>query len=221
MAAKQPLGAEMTTTILVANPKGGSGKTTLSTNLAGYFANRGERVALGDMDRQQSSLSWLRMRPGVMPAILGWDAREEETPKLAHKVPWVVVDSPAGMHGKRLTEAVKLADKIVVPVQPSVFDMWATEDFIKTVLEEKAIRKHRAFLAIVGMRVDPRTRAAAMLEEFLSRFELPVLTYLRDTQNYMNAAALGECLFDQHRNQKTEKDFEQWQPLLGWVEETD
>ncbi len=208
----------MTTTILVANPKGGSGKTTLSTNLAGYFAGRGERVALGDMDRQQSSLTWLSMRPAELPSILGWDAREEEVPKLAHKVPWAVVDSPAGMHGKRLSEAVKLADKIVVPVQPSVFDMWATEDFIKTVLEEKAIRKHRTFLAIVGMRVDPRTRAAAMLEQFLEKFDLPVLTYLRDTQNYMNAAAEGECLFDRHSIQRTERDFEQWQPLLEWVE---
>lgn len=207
----------MTTTILVANPKGGSGKTTLSTNLAGYFAVRGERVALGDMDRQQSSLTWLTMRPAELPAIVGWDARDEEDPKLPHKTSWAVVDSPAGMHGKRLAQAVKLADKIVVPVQPSVFDMWATEDFIKTVLEEKAIRKHRTFLAIVGMRVDPRTRAAAMLEEFLSKFDLPVLTYLRDTQNYMNAAAEGECLFDQHRNQRTERDFEQWQPLLEWV----
>lgn len=211
----------MTTTILVANPKGGSGKTTLSTNLAGYFASQGKKVALGDMDRQQSSLTWLSMRPAELPTITGWDARDEDDPKLPHKAAWAVVDSPAGMHGKRLTQAVKLADKIVVPVQPSVFDMWATEDFIKTVLEEKAIRKHRTFLAIVGMRVDPRTRAAAMLEEFLSRFDLPVLTYLRDTQNYMNAAALGECLFDLHCNQRTERDFEQWQPLLEWVTESE
>lgn len=207
----------MATTILVANPKGGSGKTTLSTNLAGYFACQGERVVLGDMDRQQSSLSWLNQRSAALPAILAWDAREEEEIKLPHKTTWSIVDSPAGMHGKRLTQAVKLADKIVVPVQPSVFDMWATEDFIKSVLEEKAIRKNRTFLAIVGMRVDPRTRAAAMLEEFLGKFDLPVLTYLRDTQNYMNAAALGETLFDQSKTQRTEKDFDQWQPLLEWV----
>ncbi|MHB9117561.1 MAG: nucleotide-binding protein [Burkholderiales bacterium] len=207
----------MATTILVANPKGGSGKTTLSTNLAGYFAWLGEKVVLGDMDRQQSSLSWLNLRAAGLPAILAWDAREEEEIKLPHKTTWTVVDSPAGMHGKRLTQAVKLADKIIVPVQPSVFDMWATEEFIKSVLEEKSIRKNRTFLAIVGMRVDPRTRAAAMLEEFLGKFDLPVLTYLRDTQNYMNAAALGETLFDQSKTLRTEKDFDQWQPLLEWV----
>ncbi len=207
----------MATTILVANPKGGSGKTTLSTNLAGYFARQGENVLLGDMDRQQSSLSWLNQRAAGLPAILAWDAREEDEIKLPHKTAWTIVDSPAGMHGKRLTQAVKLADKIVVPVQPSVFDMWATEDFIKAVLEEKAIRKNRTFLAIVGMRVDPRTRAAGMLEEFLGKFDLPVLTYLRDTQNYMNAAALGETLFDQSKTLRTEKDFDQWQPLLEWV----
>lgn len=206
----------MTTTILVANPKGGSGKTTLSTNLAGYFASRGEKVVLGDMDRQQSSLSWLLMRPDSLPAIEGWDAREEEM-DLPRKTDRLVIDSPAGMHGKRLTEAVKLADKIVVPVQPSVFDMWATETFIRSVLEEKPLRKHRTYLAIVGMRVDPRTRAASMLEEFLSGFELPVLTYLRDTQNYMNAAALGETLFDQTPS-RVERDREQWQPLLEWIE---
>jgi chromosome partitioning protein len=206
----------MTTTILIANPKGGSGKTTLSTNLAGYFASQGARVVLGDMDRQQSSLSWLALRPAALPAIEGWDARAEEM-DVPRKTGWLVVDSPAGMHGKRLTEAVRLADKIVVPVQPSVFDMWATQGFIRAVLEEKPLRKQRAYLAIVGMRVDPRTRAAAMLEEFLAGFDLPVLTYLRDTQNYMNAAALGETLFDQAPS-RVEKDREQWRPLLEWVE---
>lgn len=202
--------------ILIANPKGGSGKTTLSTNLAGYFAAQGESVVLGDMDRQQSSLSWLQQRTATLPTITAWDAREGDDFKPPRRLSRLVVDSPAGIHGKRLTLAVKQVDKVVIPVQPSVFDMWATEEFLKTVLEEKAVRKRRTFVAIIGMRVDPRTRAAALLDEFLARFDLPVLTYLRNTQNYMNVAAQGESLFDQPA-WRVKKDREQWQPLIEWA----
>ncbi len=206
--------------ILVANPKGGSGKTTLATNLAGHYAVQGERVALGDMDRQYSSLAWLKQRPRGVALIQGWDARDEEELAPPRQVDRAILDSPAGLHGKRLNQAVKLADRVIVPVQPSVFDMWATEAFLATVLEEKAVRKRRTFVAVVGMRVDPRTRAAAMLEDFLARLDLPVLTYLRDTQYYMNAAAAGLTLFDLGRS-RVGRDLEQWEPLLEWIDEAD
>jgi chromosome partitioning protein len=121
------------------------------------------------------------------------------------------------MHGKNLTHALKLADKVIVPVQPSLFDMAASRDFLDRLVEEKAVHKHKSYIGIVGMRVDPRTRAAATLEKFLSQYDLPVLTYLRDTMVYVNAAFNGKSIFDLPPSQ-SEQDREQWQPLIDWLE---
>jgi len=202
--------------ILIANPKGGSGKTTLATNLAGSLAVRKQRVFLWDLDRQQSSLKWLAMRPADRPAIHTLDNRDDDESSVPRGASWLVLDSAAGLHGKNLAHALRVANKIIVPVQPSVFDMAATGAFLQTLMEEKAVRKHKIFIGIVGMRVNPRTRAAATLEAFLAQFELPVLTYLRDTQMYVNAAFNGLSLFDLP-DYLSAKDLDQWQPLLDWI----
>jgi chromosome partitioning protein len=203
--------------ILVANPKGGCGKTTLATNLASYLAGQNQRVIMWDLDRQKSTLDWLALRPAELPAITRLDAeRDEIHPKIPENNDWLVLDSPAGMHGKNLAHALKLAHKVIVPVQPSVFDMTATRDFLDRLIEEKIVRKHKAFIGIIGMRVDPRTRAASTLEQFLGQYDLPVLTYLRDTMVYVNAAFNGKSIFDLPHYQ-TERDLEQWQPLIEWL----
>lgn len=204
-------------TILVANPKGGCGKTTLATNLAAYLAGQNLRVAMWDLDRQKSSLDWLALRPAELPSIASLDAeRDEIHPDIPENNDWLVLDSPAGMHGKNLAHALKLAHKIIVPVQPSVFDMSATRDFLDQLMEERTVRKHKTFIGIIGMRVDPRTRAAATLEQFLQQYDLPVLTYLRDTMVYVNAAFNGKGIFDLPHYQ-AERDVAQWQPLIEWV----
>ena len=204
-------------TILVANPKGGCGKTTLATNLAAYLAGRNLRVAMWDLDRQKSSLDWLALRPAELPSIASRDAeRDEIHPNIPENNDWLVLDSPAGMHGKNLAHALKLAHKIIVPVQPSLFDMSATRDFLDQLMEERTVRKHKTFIGIIGMRVDPRTRAAATLEQFLQQYDLPVLTYLRDTMVYVNAAFNGKGIFDLPHYQ-AERDLAQWQPLIEWV----
>lgn len=203
--------------ILVANPKGGCGKTTLATNLASFLASRGEKVRLWDIDRQKSSFEWLALRSPELPRIVRLDAPEGEAP--ADQGDWLVIDSPAGLHGKNLGHAIKPVHKVLVPVQPSLFDMAATRDFIERLIEEKAVRKHKAFIGIIGMRVDARTKAAATLEAFLSQYDLPVLAYLRDTQVYPNAAFTGRGLFDLPRY-LGERDMEQWQPLIEWVLDT-
>ncbi len=203
--------------ILVANPKGGSGKTTLATNLAGALAAAKRNVFLWDLDRQQSSLNWLAMRSAHHPAIHRLDARNDDTSVIPRGASWMILDSAAGLHGKNLARALNIAHKVIVPVQPSVFDMAATSVFLQTLVEEKAVRKQKTSVGIVGMRVNARTRAAATLEAFLAQFELPVLTYLRDTQVYVNAAFNGLSLFDLPES-VSGKDIEQWQPILDWID---
>lgn len=203
-------------TILVVNPKGGSGKTTLATNLAGYLARQNQRVMMWDLDQQKSSLSWLALRSPELPAITRLGSEREASQGDKQKNDWLVIDSAAGIQGKNLSYALKHAHKIIVPVQPSVFDMVVTRDFINRLLEEKAIQKQEAFVGIVGMRVDPRTRAASTLEQFLMQYDLPILTYLRDTMAYVNAAFNGKSIFDLPFYQ-SEQELVQWQPLTKWV----
>lgn len=211
------MGGTRVRAILIANPKGGCGKTTLATNIAGWLAQRGERVSIWDLDRQRSSMEWLRLRPGELPPIERLDARSDDDVALPKGKSWVVLDSPAGLRGKNLAHALKPAHKVLVPIQPSLFDMAATRDFLAVLAEEKAVRKHKAFVAIVGMRVDPRTRAAATLHAFLQQFDLPVVTCLRDTVLYANAAFLGRSIFDLAPS-LIERDVEEWSPLAEWLE---
>lgn len=200
---------------LIANPKGGSGKSTLATNLAGYFARAGERVVIGDSDRQQSAHEWLAIRSRVLPTIGSWDPEAEARPP--KETTRIVLDSAAGMHGKALERVLRQATDVIVPVQPSLFDILATGRFLETLLAEKAVRKERIRVAVVGMRVDARTRAAGELERFLASYELPVLSYLRDTQLYVQLAANGMTVFDLSAA-RGEKDIEQWRPVIDWVD---
>lgn len=202
---------------LVANPKGGSGKSTLATQLAGYFAAQRREVMLGDIDRQQSAREWLQTRPFELPTIDTWDIGPDRIARPPKGTTHVVLDTPAGLHGKALEKVLKLSTRVIVPVQPSTFDMRATRDFLTALLDEKAVRKGRADVAVIGMRVDARTRAAGELEQFLAGFDLPVLTYLRNTQLYVQAAASGMTLFDLPPG-RVARDLAQWQPIIDWAE---
>lgn len=200
--------------VLVANPKGGAGKTTLATNLSGYFANQGQAVTVCDLDRQQSSLRWMAFRNPDLPPVAGYYAGNQLVANLPRESDWVVVDAPAGLQGYKLSDYLRAVDKVLIPLVPSVFDMAATEDFLNSIRGE--IRGRRHSVGIVAMRVDPRTRAAAMLEEFLQHFDIPIVSYLRNTQNYVNVAAAGATVFDPPRA-RHRKDLEQWQPILEWL----
>lgn len=201
--------------VVVANPKGGVGKSTLSTNIAGYYARQGHAVMLGDADSQQSSRLWLGLRPPAARAISSWDVDADQIAKPPKGTTHVVLDTPAGLRGRRLNDVIKMADKVIVPLQPSIFDIFATRAF----LDELLMNKHRDKLQIglVGMRVDGRTIAADKLHEFVDTLGLPVLGYLRDTQNYIHLAARGLTLFDVAPG-RVEKDLTQWQAICQWLD---
>lgn len=203
--------------VLIANPKGGVGKSTISTNLAGYLAHRGHAVMLGDTDKQQSARGWLELRPPSLPQIQSWDVESGNKVTTPRGVTHVVLDTPAGLGGDRLKELLRIADKIIVPLQPSIFDILATRSFLDQLAERRAVREGQASVGIVGMRVDARTRAADQLQRFVEGLGLPVLGYLRDTQNYVHLAAHGLTIWDVAPS-RVEKDLAQWQTLTEWVE---
>ncbi|MCW5628862.1 MAG: ParA family protein [Rhodoferax sp.] len=201
--------------VVVANPKGGVGKSTLSTHVAGYFASRGHAVMLGDADRQQSSRLWLGLRPASAAPIHTWDINADLIARPPKGTTHVVVDTPAGLHGWRFKDVMKMADKVLVPVQPSVFDIFATRAFLDDLAANKQVDNRK--IALVGMRVDARTIAAEKLHAFVDSLDVPVLGYLRDTQNYVHLAAHGLTLFDVAPG-RFEKDLEQWQPICRWLD---
>jgi chromosome partitioning protein len=202
-------------TILVANPKGGSGKTTLATNVAGWLAGRRQRVLLTDLDPQQSAAQWLARRPRLFPAIGargGGDAVGTAVPDPQ----WQVVDSAAGIHGDELRQALKVADVLLVPLSASAFDMAATQRFLGVVADAKAVRKGRLAVGLVAIRIDARTRSAAELDVFLGGYAFPLVAHLRDTQVYVHCARDGASVFDLPRS-RAEQDWDEWRPLTRWL----
>jgi chromosome partitioning protein len=201
--------------VVVANPKGGVGKSTLSTNVAGYFARQGHSVMLGDADRQQSSALWLKLRPPEARPIQSWQVSQDLIARPPKDVTHVVLDTPAGLHGWRFKDVLKIADKVLIPLQPSIFDIYATRAFIDELAESR--RADKLQVGIVGMRVDTRTIASGKLGEFVTGLGLPVLGALRDTQNYVHLAARGLTLFDVTPS-RVEKDLTQWQGIRDWLD---
>ena len=201
--------------VVVANPKGGVGKSTLSTNVAGYYASRGHAVLLGDTDPQQSARLWLGLRPAAARPIGAWDASADVISRPPRSTTHAVLDTPAGLHGWRMSDVFQLADKIIVPLQPSVFDIFATRSFLNKLAEHR--RAAGVQIGIVGMRVDARTKAAEQLHHFVDTLGFPVLGYLRDTQNYIHLAAHGLTVFDVTPG-RVGRDLEQWQSICNWLD---
>jgi chromosome partitioning protein len=202
--------------VLVANSKGGCGKTTISTHLAAAFANQGLRTALADADRQRSSLGWVGRRPAHAPGIeaLDWAKDVGAVPK---KVERLVIDAAAALRRKHVVDLVKMADVIVVPVLPSVYDQTATSGFLETLGELKPVRKNKKPVAIVRNRVRARSRAASRLDRFLDLVEHQDLGGLPERSASDELAADGLALFDLD-GKRAERLRADWQPLLSYVE---
>jgi len=205
--------------ILVANAKGGCGKSTIATNMAAAFACAGHRTALADADRQRSTLMWLKTRPKHAAPIHALDWRKE-TGKVPGTVERLVIDAGAGIASGRVRELLRRADIVVMPILPSAFDEAATQRFLKKVDELKPIRKGRKPVAVVGNRMRTGTLAARELDAFLDKQGHEVVARLADLALYAAAARQGLGIFDlaPSRRARAESD---WQPLLGRIAQED
>jgi len=208
-------------TILILNPKGGCGKSTLATNIAGYFALQGKRVALADCDQQGSSRDWLAVRPGHL-ATIELAVLTNGTLQVGRSTEILVMDSPAGLHDKKLANITRAAQTVVIPVLPSPMDIRAAEHFLAELVSLRNRINRKIKIATVANRVREDTIVAAKLEYYLEKLKLPngskipFMTVLRASQNYINAAGSGMTIFELAPS-KTYYDREQWEPLLRWL----
>jgi chromosome partitioning protein len=204
--------------IAVVNPKGGVGKSTLATQVAGYFASRGHAVVLGDADRQGSSRAWLGLRPAAAAPIQTWQVNAAGLARPPRGATHVVLDTPAQFAGAALDCVLAVADGVLVPLQPSMFDLLATQPLIGHLRQhyrtDDRLKRH---VALVGMKVDLRTRAAEQWRRFVDGLDVPVAGTLRDTQNFVQLAAHGLTLFDiaAHR---VDADLNAWRSIADWLD---
>ena len=205
--------------VVVLNPKGGSGKTTLAFSLAGYLASTGRSVGLLDMDRQGSSTHWLKNRPASLPVIraLAAPASGSGRVEVPGDVDYVVIDAPAGLTGDQLIDYTCGAHAIVVPVLPSDLDIHAASRLVSQLLLKAQVSRRNGRLGIVANRVKERTVAYKQLLRFLDRLSINLIGTLRDSQNYTHAAADGRCIHEMAPSQ-VRKDTEQWQAITAWLE---
>ena len=210
--------------IVVLNPKGGSGKTTLAFNLAGYIASTGHKVALVDMDRQGSSTRWLQNRPSKLPHIHGIsvigpgpDASGDRCIVVPEDIDYAVIDAPAGLAGHQLIDYTCGAHATLVPVLPSDLDVHAASRLISDLLLVAQVSRRNGRLGIVANRVNERTVAYQQLTGFLNRLSIAVVGILRDTQNYTWAASSGLCIHEM-RPSRVNKDLAQWETVTQWLE---
>lgn len=213
-------------TILVINSKGGCGKSTISANLASYFAACGAKTALVDYDPQGSSMQWLGARPGHLPRIHGIHACKPVSgltrvwqmtmPPGTEKV---VIDAPAGVAGTRLQEMVSRSEAIVVPVSPSPIDIHATSGFIRDLLLVGKIRKSGARLGVIANRVRRHAPHYEPLKKFLSSLGIPFVTSLTDSECYISASECGMGIYEMAK-EDTIPEREQWLPLIRWLSAT-
>jgi chromosome partitioning protein len=210
--------------IVVLNPKGGSGKTTLAFNLAGYLATTGRKVAVIDMDRQGSSTRWLHNRSSELPAILGisvtdliLDEAKNQSIVVPEEIEYAVIDAPAALPSDQLIDYTCGAHAILVPVLPSDLDIHAASRLISDLLLKAQVSRLKGRLGIVANRVKERTIACQQLRRFLSRLSIPVVGLIRDSQNYARAARNGRCIHEMPRS-RVRKDLAQWEAVSRWLE---
>lgn len=223
MAAAVATAASGMQKIVVLNPKGGSGKTTIATNLASYFAVEGLRPTLMDMDAQGSSTHWLSKRTKDQPlihGIAGFERNTGLTRSFATRLPLdtqrLVVDTPAAAEPQKLPDLTRNATAVLVPVLPSDIDIHAAAKCISNLLLIAKVRRDEHRIAVIANRVKKQTLIYKSLMKFLEKMQIPVVATLRDSQAYIRSAETGLGVFEMKPNSVRE-DLEQWLPLVGWL----
>ncbi len=207
--------------IVVLNSKGGSGKTTLASNIAAYYAIEGYKVALVDFDRQASALDWLADRPEDRPEIIGVDGTKR-TAKLPRGMDYVIMDAPAATHGAALAHLLNNTQTALIPVIPSPIDLHAASRFLDELVDVGRVLKRKVRVATVANRVRENSPGRYDLEEFLGSLKLPdgrkmpFVAMLRNTQNYVNATERGLSIWEIAPS-RTEHDLELWKSLTRWL----
>lgn len=211
--------------IVVINAKGGCGKTTISTNLASYYASKGFQTALFDYDQQGSSMRWLESRPDSVASIHGVMAHKNAAKgvtmswhmRIPPQTTRMVIDAPPGLKGPELAQQLKGADYILIPMLPSWLDICATADFLRELVVNLKVHQSKARLAIISNKVRKNTTAYKDLEAFLNKLNIPVLAQLRDAQNYNRVTQAGLGIHEV-THQTTDTDRKHWQSIFNWIE---
>lgn len=203
-------------TIMVLNAKGGCGKSTISTNLASYYAfEKEQKVVLADYDPQGSSIGWLEARGEEWPEIIGIAAWKDPV-RVPKDTDVLIMDAPARVHGKELTKLVAKVETIIFPIMPSPIDMRAATNYIEELLATGRMTRGEAKIGIVANRVRESTIIFHELYSFIKKFKLPYVATLRDTQNYIKAEERGVGIYEMAPSQVTQ-DLESWEPLVRWL----
>jgi len=203
--------------ILIASRKGGCGKTTLVSNLAAYWAQKGKRTVVLDADRQASSFHWCARRPETVPGVLAIDAtRRGALDRIPVDAERVLIDTPAGSDAESLAALLDSADAVLVPVLPSPIDLEATAPFLAELAAVPRIKRGRLPVALVANRLKPWTRASQDTLESLRAMPFPLAAELRDSQAYALLAGLGKGLFD-YGSEQVRSHQDDWAPLLRWL----
>ncbi len=202
--------------IMVLNAKGGCGKSTLATNIASYFVTQGAAVALADYDPQRSSLDWLARRPDSRPAIAGVAGFEDGLRHAPRNADYLIIDAPARSHGAELSDLIKHAETIVVPVLPSTIDIQATSTFLEELKGVRKVANKQVKIAAVANRVRENTLIFDDLDEYLTRARIPYIAALREAQNYVRAYTRGIGIFELPEYLAW-PDWEEWEPLTAWL----
>jgi len=203
-------------TILVLNAKGGCGKSTISTNLASYFAfEMGKKVVLADFDPQESSMAWLEARDEKWPHIEGIAAYKDPL-RVPKDTDYVIMDAPARVHGKELTQLMRKVETVLFPVLPSPIDMRAATKYMQEVMKNGRVVRKEVKIGVVANRVRESTIIFSELYDFIKAMKLPYVATLRDTQNYIRAEERGVGIFEMAPSQ-VYQDLEDWESLTKWL----